>query len=143
MYDKKFYDDNKLETFWYETCTYDDEKWQVLNTVDPTYGVYFDNLIKEERQMRFSEFYVQPQWDFKLRENPKDSIKEIDRITGLPKQIENFVGYENKIGKISQKINENEIKKSSENKDNNNSSINENKKLDFISKEKTKEIKSK
>ena len=74
VYDKKFYDDNKLEDFWYETCTYDDKKWQVLNTVDPTYGVYFDNLIKEERQMRFSEFYVQPLWDFKLKENPKDEF---------------------------------------------------------------------
>jgi hypothetical protein len=74
VYDKKFYDDNKLETFWWESCTYDDEKWQVLNTVDPTYGVYFDNLIKEERQMRFSEFYVQPLWDFKLKENPKDEF---------------------------------------------------------------------
>ena len=74
VYDKKFDDDNKLETFWYETCAYDDEKWQVLNSVDPTFGVYFDNLIKEERQMRFSEFYIQPLWDFKLKENPKDEF---------------------------------------------------------------------
>ena len=74
VYDKKFDDDNKLEDFWWESCIYDDEKWQLLNTADPTYGVYFDNLIKEERQMRFSEFYVQPQWDFKLRENPKDEF---------------------------------------------------------------------
>ena len=74
VYDKKFDDDNKLEDFWWESCTYDDEKWQVLNTADPTYGVYFDNLIKEERQMRFSEFYIQPLWDFKLKENPKDEF---------------------------------------------------------------------
>ena len=74
VYDKKFDDDNKLEDFWWESCTYDDEKWQLLNTADPTYGVYFDNLIKEERQMRFSEFYIQPLWDFKLKENPKDEF---------------------------------------------------------------------
>jgi len=74
VYDKNFDDDNKLEDFWWESCTYDDEKWQVLNTADPTYGVYFDNLIKEERQMRFSEFYIQPLWDFKLKENPKDEF---------------------------------------------------------------------
>ena len=74
VYDKKFDDDNKLEDFWWESCTYDDEKWQMLNTADPTYGVYFDNLIKEERQMRFSEFYIQPLWDFKLKENPKDEF---------------------------------------------------------------------
>ena len=74
VYDKKFDDDNKLEDFWWESCTYDDEKWQVLNSVYPTFGVYFDNLIKEERQMRFSEFYIQPLWDFKLKENPKDEF---------------------------------------------------------------------
>ena len=74
VYDKKFDDDNKLEDFWWESCTYDDEKWQLLNTADPTYGVYFDNLIKEERQTRFSEFYIQPLWDFKLKENPKDEF---------------------------------------------------------------------
>ena len=74
VYDKKFGDDNKLEDFWWESCIYDDEKWQLLNTADPTYGVYFDNLIKEERQMRFSEFYIQPLWDFKLKENPKDEF---------------------------------------------------------------------
>ena len=43
-----------------------------LNSVDPTYGLVFENLIKEERQLRFSEFYLKPIWDFKLKENPKD-----------------------------------------------------------------------
>jgi hypothetical protein len=32
----------------------------------------FENLIKEERQLRFSEFYLAPSWDFELKENPKD-----------------------------------------------------------------------
>jgi len=72
VYDKKFDDDNKLQNFWYETCTFNDEKWQELNSVDPTYGLVFENLIKEERQLRFSEFYLQPNWDFKLKDNPKD-----------------------------------------------------------------------
>lgn len=72
VYDKKFDEDDKLQTFWYETCTFDDDKWQKLNSVDPTYGLVFENLIKEERQLRFSEFYLAPSWDFELKENPKD-----------------------------------------------------------------------
>lgn len=72
VYDKKLDEDNKLQTFWYETCTFNDDKWQKLNSVDPTYGLVFENLIKEERQLRFSEFYLAPSWDFELKENPKD-----------------------------------------------------------------------
>ena len=72
VYDKKLDEDNKLQTFWYETCTFNDDKWQKLNSVDPTYGLIFENLIKEERQLRFSEFYLAPSWDFELKENPKD-----------------------------------------------------------------------
>ena len=72
VYDKKFDEDDKLQTFWYETCTFNDDKWQKLNSVDPTYGLVFENLIKEERQLRFSEFYLAPAWDFELKENPKD-----------------------------------------------------------------------
>ena len=72
VYDKKFDEDDKLQTFWYETCTFNDDKWQKLNSVDPTYGLVFENLIKEERQLRFSEFYLAPSWDFELKENPKD-----------------------------------------------------------------------
>ena len=72
VYDKKFDEDDKLQNFWYETCTFNDDKWQKLNSVDPTYGLVFENLIKEERQLRFSEFYLAPSWDFELKENPKD-----------------------------------------------------------------------
>ena len=35
-----------------------------VNSVDPTYGLEFENLIREERQLRFSEFYITPSWDF-------------------------------------------------------------------------------
>ena len=76
VYDKKFDDGNYLQNFWYETCTFDDEKWQELNSVDPTYGLVFENLIQEQRQLRFSEFYLKPQWEFKLKENPKDEYDD-------------------------------------------------------------------
>ena len=72
VYDKKFDDENYLQNFWYETCTFNDERWQKLNSVDPTYGLVFENLIREERQLRFSEFYLKPLWDFKMKENPRN-----------------------------------------------------------------------
>ena len=63
-----------------------------LNSVDPTYGLIFENLIKEERQLRFSEFYLKPIWDFKLKENPKDDrddyvIKDGSELTYKSKSV--------------------------------------------------------
>ncbi len=72
IYDREYDEENYLQSFWYETCTFNDERWQKLNSVDLTFGLIFENLIKEERQLRFSEFYLKPIWDFKLKENPKD-----------------------------------------------------------------------
>ena len=59
VYDKK-YKGEKLKRFWYERCSFSDERWQKLNTVDPNYGMVFDNLIKEERQNRYSEYHIEP-----------------------------------------------------------------------------------
>lgn len=76
VYDREYDEENYLQNFWYETCTFNDDRWQKLNSVDPTYGLIFENLIKEERQLRFSEFYLKPIWDFKLKENPKDDMDD-------------------------------------------------------------------
>ncbi len=59
VYDKE-YKGEKLRMFWYERCGYPDEKWQKLNTEDPNYGMVFDNLIKEERNNRTSEYHIEP-----------------------------------------------------------------------------------
>jgi len=75
LYDKEYDDDNFLQDFWYETCTFNDEQWQKLNTVDPTYGLIFDNLIKEERQLRFSEFYLKPLWDIKQKDGDNPNFE--------------------------------------------------------------------
>lgn len=72
LYDKEFDEDNMLQMAYFETCTFNDERWGKLNSVDPTYGLIFENLIKEDRQLRFSEFYLEPSWTFKLKENPKN-----------------------------------------------------------------------
>lgn len=76
VYDKEYDEENYLQNASYETCTFNDERWKKLNSVDPTYGLVFENLIKEERQLRFSEFYLKPIWDFKLKENPKDDYDD-------------------------------------------------------------------
>ena len=92
VYDREYDEENYLQNFWYETCTFNDERWQKLNSVDPTYGLIFENLIKEERQLRFSEFYLKPIWDFKLKENPKDDrddyvIKDGSELTYKSKSV--------------------------------------------------------
>ena len=92
VYDREYDEENYLQSFWYETCTFNDDKWQKLNSVDPTYGLIFENLIKEERQLRFSEFYLKPIWDFKLKENPKDDrddyvIKDGSELTYKSKSV--------------------------------------------------------
>lgn len=92
VYDREYDEENYLQSFWYETCTFNDGRWQKLNSVDPTYGLIFENLIKEERQLRFSEFYLKPIWDFKLKENPKDDkddyvIKDGSELTYKSKSV--------------------------------------------------------
>ena len=92
VYDREYDEENYLQNFWYETCTFNDERWQKLNSVEPTYGLIFENLIKEERQLRFSEFYLKPIWDFKLKENPKDDrddyvIKDGSELTYKSKSV--------------------------------------------------------
>lgn len=57
VYNKKF-EENKLKAFEYETCSFSDEKWDKLNSVDPAYGMKFDNLIKEDKQTRTSEYHI-------------------------------------------------------------------------------------
>ena len=92
VYDREYDEEKYLQNFWYETCTFNDERWKKLNSVDPTYGLIFENLIKEERQLRFSEFYLKPIWDFKLKENPKDDrddyvIKDGSELTYKSKSV--------------------------------------------------------
>ena len=66
-YDKVI-SNEKLKTFWYENCYYSEKEWNKLNSVDPKYGVKFANLVREERQLRDSEYSVKldlTDWDEK------------------------------------------------------------------------------
>jgi len=66
MWDKlvshKKFEGKNLVGFRYEQCHYSDEKWAKLNTADPAYGLKFGNLIKEDRQVRNSEYLVKPKY---------------------------------------------------------------------------------
>ena len=57
VYNKEF-EENKLKAFEYETCSFKDEKWSKLNSVDPAFGIKFDNLIKEDKQTRNSSYTI-------------------------------------------------------------------------------------
>ena len=62
IYDKKFNDNGMLASFKYEYCTYQPERWKTLNTVDPAVGLRFDNVIKEDKNTKTSEYTVSPAW---------------------------------------------------------------------------------
>jgi hypothetical protein len=57
--DKKF-EDGSLQDFYWEQCSYSDERWSKLNTIDPAYGLKFANLIKEDKTTRTSEYNIKP-----------------------------------------------------------------------------------
>lgn len=58
VYDKEFVDD-KLKAFMFEICTYPEDRWQKLNSVDPAFGIVFDNLIKEDKQTKNSSYVLE------------------------------------------------------------------------------------
>ena len=59
VYDKKYIND-KLDMFWYERCSFSDDEWNKLNSVDVKYGLEFDNLINQERINKKSEYFIEP-----------------------------------------------------------------------------------
>ena len=58
--DKKKYEENRLVQYLFEVCYFDENRWHKLNTVDPSAGWIFDNVIKEEKQLREAYYYLRP-----------------------------------------------------------------------------------
>ena len=56
---KKF-EGNRLTNFRFEICEFEESRWHKLNTTDPNAGWIFDNIIKEERQLREAYYYLRP-----------------------------------------------------------------------------------
>ena len=59
VYNKEF-ENNELISYEYETCTFSDDRFQKLNTVDPVYGIKFENVIQEYKHLRDSHYYLAP-----------------------------------------------------------------------------------
>lgn len=66
IYNKK-YDGEKLISYFYETCTFNEERYGNLNTVDPKYGLKFDNTVQEYKHLKDSTYRLIPL----IKENEK------------------------------------------------------------------------
>lgn len=60
IFNKKFNENNELYYFKWEYCTFNEDKWKNLNTVDPAAGLRFDNVIKEDKNTKTSNYTVSP-----------------------------------------------------------------------------------
>ena len=60
---KKFEDKN-LVSFRWEQCNFSEERWKKINSNNPAYGLKFGNLIREDRQVRNSEYLIKPKYSF-------------------------------------------------------------------------------
>ena len=64
----KVFDNEKLISFRWEYCTFDENQWQKLNTVDPAVGLKFDNLIREDNNIKTSSYTIKPVWsDYRIK----------------------------------------------------------------------------
>tara|TARA_B100000965_G_scaffold397761_1_gene414788 strand:- start:252 stop:1976 length:1725 start_codon:yes stop_codon:yes gene_type:complete len=59
VYNKEFKSE-KLNSYMYETCTFPDDRYQKLNTVDPIYGIKFENVVQEYKHLRKSHYFLSP-----------------------------------------------------------------------------------
>lgn len=62
--DKKFEDGNLSSFHWYQ-CDFSDERWDKLDTVNPSYGIEINNLISRDNSLKSSHYNVKPNysWD--------------------------------------------------------------------------------
>lgn len=72
----KEFKENRLTSFKFEICEFEEKRWLKLNTVDPKAGWIFDNVIKEEKQLRDAYYYLRPtdnnfDWDLTDFDNGK------------------------------------------------------------------------
>lgn len=62
--DKKFNENNELESFYWEYCTFNEDKWKSLNTKDPAVGLRFDNVVREDKNTKTSTYTIKPTWPY-------------------------------------------------------------------------------
>jgi hypothetical protein len=102
IFDKE-YKDGKLADYNSERCYFSEELWSKLNTVDPTFGIKFDNVIKEEKQIRDSVFEILANHDYYYEDAVNGLFYNKDDIIQLSDESydsllgENFFYNENSI----------------------------------------------
>ena len=57
--DKKFKDGSLSSFHWYQ-CDFSDERWDKLDTVNPSYGIKINNLISQDNSLKNSHYNVKP-----------------------------------------------------------------------------------
>lgn len=60
LIENKKYKDGKLIGFQWYQCTFSDERWNKLDTVDPNYGMRFNNLISQDNSLKNSNYNIKP-----------------------------------------------------------------------------------
>lgn len=59
--DKKFKNKNLSSFHWYQ-CDFSDERWDKLDTVNPSYGIKINNLISQDNSLKSSHYNVKPSY---------------------------------------------------------------------------------
>ena len=59
--DKKFKNKNLISFDWYQ-CEFSDERWDKLDTVNPSYGIKINNLISQDNSLKSSHYHVKPSY---------------------------------------------------------------------------------
>jgi hypothetical protein len=57
--DKKFKNGNLSSFHWYQ-CDFSDERWDKLDTVNPSYGIKINNLISQDNSLKSSHYNLKP-----------------------------------------------------------------------------------
>jgi hypothetical protein len=57
--DKKFKNGNLSSFHWYQ-CDFSDERWDKLDTVNPSYGIKINNLISQDNSLKNSHYNLKP-----------------------------------------------------------------------------------
>ena len=74
----KEYENGKLTNFYWYQCPFDDEEWADLDTVDIKYGMKFDSLVEQDKDLYSSYYNIKPRWDFKIIDNSKGYFIEAE-----------------------------------------------------------------
>ena len=62
LIDDKKYKDDKLASFHWYQCSFPDERWDKLDTVDPAFGIKINKLISQDNSLRTSHYNIKPKW---------------------------------------------------------------------------------